>query len=122
MKIERFEDLPVWIDARKLVAKIYSFTNTARFSKDYGLRDQIQRSSVSILSNIAEGFERENNKEFVIFLKYSKGSAGEVRAQLYLAFDLGYISESDFRTSLNNIVSISKQLSSFIKYLKANRF
>jgi len=103
-----------------LIGKIYGFTNTGRFNKDHGLRDQIQRSSVSVLSNIAEGFARENNKEFVLFLKYAKGSAGEVRAQLYLALDLGYICESDFQKASYSIISISKQLSSFIKYLKRN--
>jgi four helix bundle protein len=120
MKIEKFEDLPVWKEARKLVGKIYTLTNTGLFSKDFGLRDQIQRSSVSILSNIAEGFERENNKEFILYLKYAKGSAGEVRAQLYIALDIGYIRENEFKLILENIISISKQLSSFRKYLKAN--
>jgi four helix bundle protein len=79
MKIERFEDLKVWQYSRTLVTDIYILTKGPSFNKDYGLKDQIQRASVSIMNNIAEGFERDNNKEFIRFLIYSKGSAGEVR-------------------------------------------
>ena len=79
MKIERFEDLKVWKYLRTLVTDIYKLTSDIPFAKDFGLKDQIQRASVSIMNNIAEGFERDNNKEFVRFLIYSKGSAGEVR-------------------------------------------
>src|ERR1035437_1616076 len=114
MKIERFEDLTVWKDSRTLVKKIYLLTMNDKFKRDFGLREQIQRSIVSVLSNIAEGFERENNKEFIRFLMYSKGSAGEVRAQLCLAYDLGYINNSEFKTACESVVLISKQLSGFI--------
>lgn len=120
MKIEKFEDLKVWQDARILVKEIYSLTMKERFRKDFGLKDQLQRSVVSILSNIAEGFERQNNKEFVKFLIYSKGSAGEVRAQLYLSFDLEYITEKEFENANRKVLEISQQLSNFIKYLKNN--
>jgi len=88
VKIEIFEDLKVWKSSRVLVKTIYNLTSYALFSKDYGLKDQIQRASVSIMTNIAEGFERDNNKEFIRFLLYSKGSAGEVRSLLYVAKDL----------------------------------
>ncbi|HAX62422.1 MAG TPA: four helix bundle protein, partial [Elusimicrobia bacterium] len=89
MKIERFEDLKVWKYAKDLAIEIYKLTLNEKFRKDFGLREQIQRSSVSILSNIAEGYERNNNREFIKFLVYAKGSAGEVRAQLHLAYSIG---------------------------------
>lgn len=118
MKIERFEDIKVWIDARKLVAEVYKLTLNDKFRKDFGLKEQIQRAAVSILSNIAEGFEHHNNREFIRFLTYAKGSAGELRAQLYIAVDIEYISESEFKKVFENVLQISQQLSNFIKYLK----
>ncbi len=96
MKAKSFEDLQVWQDTRKFVKSIYELTSLDNFKKDYGLKDQIQRASVSIMNNISEGFERDNNKEFMRFLSYSKGSAGEVRSMLYVAIDLEYISKNDF--------------------------
>lgn len=118
MKIEIFEDLKVWKSSRVLVKTIYGLTSTRLFSKDYGLKDQIQRASVSIMTNIAEGFERDNNKEFIRFLLYSKGSAGEVRSLLYVAKDLEYISEEKFTKTFELALDIIKQLANFIKYLK----
>jgi four helix bundle protein len=120
MKIEKFEDLDIWNESRKFAADIYKLTLGESFKRDYGLREQIQRAAVSILSNIAEGFERENNKEFINFLKYAKGSAGEVRAQLHLALDLGYIGDDEFKNIHSHVLSISKQLSGFMKYLKGS--
>jgi four helix bundle protein len=96
MKSKTFEDLKVWKDSREFVRLIYELTASESFKKDFGLKDQIQRAAVSIINNIAEGFERNNNKEFVVFLKYSKGSAGEIRSMLYVALDLNYISKSIF--------------------------
>src|SRR5690606_9088960 len=118
MKVKRFEDLQVWQDSRGFVKTIYELTSSTKFSKDYGLKDQIQRASVSIMNNIAEGYERDNNREFIKFLGYSKGSAGEVRSMLYVAFDLGYISEAEFGNNYNSAVSIIKQTANFIKYLR----
>lgn len=118
MKIERFEDLRIWQDSRSLTKSIYSLTSAGKFSKDFGLREQIQRSSVSIPSNIAEGYERRNNREFVNFLGYAKGSAGELRTQLYVAYDVGYITKEAFFDNINRVTYISQQLSNFIKYLK----
>src|SRR5688572_30296581 len=94
--VKTFEGLEVWQHARKLVKEIYGVSNRGPFSKDFGLRDQLRRASISILSNIAEGFERSGNKEFAHFLFMAKGSAGELRAQLYVALDLAYISANDF--------------------------
>lgn len=92
-----FEELPVWQKSRQLVNNIYSLTRCTSFNRDYGLVSQIQRACISIMSNIAEGFERGSNIEFVQFLYIAKGSAGETRAQLYIAHDLNYISDTEFK-------------------------
>ena len=118
MKVNSFEDLQVWKDSRILVKSIYQLTSDGKFSKDFGLREQIQRASVSIMNNIAEGFERNNNKEYIKFLGYSKGSAGEVRSMLYVATDLGYISQDSFNMHYQMAINIITQISNFIKYLK----
>jgi four helix bundle protein len=94
MKSKRFEDLEVWQLSRELVKSIYKLTSGTRFSKDFGLANQIQRSAVSIMSNIAEGFERKSKKEFISFLSIAKGSCGELRSQLYIGLDLSYINKS----------------------------
>lgn len=120
MKVNSFEDLQVWKDSRTLVKSIYQLTSVGKFSKDFGLREQIQRAAVSIMNNIAEGFERNNNKEYIKFLGYSKGSAGEVRSMLYVATDLGYISQDSFNTLYQMSINIITQLSNFIKYLKSS--
>lgn len=118
MKIQKFEDMKVWQDAREFVSKIYKSTSNQKFSKDFGLRDQIQRAAVSIMSNIAEGYERDSNKELIRFLQYSKGSAGEVRSLLYVATDLEYLTEKEFSEYHQASISIITQISNFIKYLK----
>jgi four helix bundle protein len=118
MKSKTFEDLKVWQDSRDFVKSIYELTSSINFAKDYGLKDQIQRAAVSIMNNIAEGFERNNNKEFIVFLKYSKGSAGEIRSMLYVALDLNYITKSTFDEYYKNVIQIITQISNFIKYLK----
>jgi len=118
--IDKFEDMEVWQQARSIAKTIYIHSSQGQFSKDYGLRDQIQRAAVSIMSNIAEGFGRGSNKEFIQFLFIAKGSAGEVRAQLYIAFDLGYIEKDDFEKMNTELLTISQQLSGFIKYLRSS--
>lgn len=120
MNIQNFEDLKVWKHSRELVRFIYFITLKSAFKKDFGLKDQIQRASVSIMTNIAEGFERKGNKEFVRFLIYSKGSAGEVRSLLYVAKDLSYVSEQEFQKGYNLSIDIIKQIANFIKYLNNN--
>jgi four helix bundle protein len=113
-KIEKFEDLLVWQKAKKLILEIYpSFVGC----NDFSFRDQIRRASVSIMNNIAEGYERKGNKEFRKFLYISKGSCGEVRSMLYLAKDLGYIDENVFEKLFEECVSISRMLFSLIKKL-----
>ena len=116
--IERFEDLDVWKLAKDVANRIYDATSTGKFSLDYVLRDQIRRAVVSIFSNIAEGFERNGNKEFLQFLSIAKASCGEVRAQLIFAKDREYISVEQFNDLIGNLLSLSNQLGGFIKYLR----
>ena len=117
--VKTFEGLEVWQHSRKLVKEVYRASAQGQFSKDFGLRDQLRRASISILSNIAEGFERAGNKEFSHFLYMAKGSAGELRAQLYVAFDLAYITADEFRNLANSSETIARQLSALIKYLQS---
>ena len=94
--VKKFEELKCWQMARELAREVYDCTRTGSFAKDYGLKDQMQRAVVSIGSNIAEGFERDSGSELVKFLGYAKGSAGELRSQLYTAFDVGYLTDEMF--------------------------
>jgi len=94
--IEKYEDIDAWQKARELTKEGYACSGVGRFGKDYGLRDQIRRGIVSIMSNIAEGFERSSSAEFAQFLSIAKDSAGEVEAQLYVALDQGYINKAQF--------------------------
>lgn len=116
-KINSFEEINAWKESRDFNKVIYGLTNKGEFEKDFDLKRQIRRASVSISSNIAEGFERNTNKEFIHFLYISKASAGEVRSQLYLAMDLGYLEEKEFILLKEKIENISKMISGFIKYL-----
>ena len=99
-KVERFEDLIAWQKARDLARAIYQITQEGAFARDFGLARQIQRAAVSIMSNIAEGFERSGRREFHQFLSTAKGSCAEVRSQLYVAFDIGYLMKSEFQRLL----------------------
>ncbi len=105
--------------ARKLSASIYTMTGNGDFWRDFGLRDQIRRASVSIMSNIAEGFESQTQSLFITYLGRSKASAGEVRSQLDLAFDLGYLGENDFTSMLSDVKRISGILYKLILYLRS---
>lgn len=117
-KIERFEDIDAWQKARKLTKSIYKITSDGNFSRDYGLRDQIRRASVSIMSNVAEGFERDGNKEFIHFLSIAKGSAAEVRAQLYVALDAGYFDQNNFNILYDLAGETGRLIGGFMRYLK----
>ena len=116
--IKSFEDIEAWKKARAFTKNIYTVSSKANFEKDFDLKRQIRRATISISSNIAEGFERNSDKEFKQFLYIAKASAGEVRSQLYLAFDLNYIEKNTFNELLNNITEVSKLISGFIKYLE----
>ena len=110
--------MPVWQDARRLTTLIYTLTQNGKFSKDFGLRDQIQRSATSIMSNIAEGYERTTSKELLLFISCAKGSVGEVRSQLYIAADLKYINEEQFQEGYNLCISISSKFSKFAQHIR----
>lgn len=123
MKYKRFEELPIWQEARVFVASAYTLIKTSDgLKKDYSLSDQFKRASYSIMLNIAEGFERGSNKDFAHFIDFSKGSAGEVRCILYIMLDNKYIKEEVFRNFYEKIENISGQLSNFKKYLVKNDF
>ncbi|HLM00698.1 MAG TPA: four helix bundle protein [Pyrinomonadaceae bacterium] len=117
-RIERFEDLEIWKLAKDVANQVYDITSVGKFRQDYILRDQIRRAVISIFSNIAEGFERNGNKEFLQFLSIAKASCGEVRAQLIFASDREYISPSQFETIVQNLLSLSNQIGGFCKYLR----
>jgi len=119
--IERFEDILSWKQARVLANMIYDFTNQSLFVKDFGLRDQIQRSSGSVMHNIAEGFEAGYTPEFIKFLKYARRSAGEVQSQLYLALDRKYISQEQFNQAYNKSIEVKKLINAFIGYLRSSK-
>ncbi len=114
MKFERFEEIIAWQKAKEMTTQIY---NLFKDNKDYGFKDQIQRASVSVMNNIAEGYERKSNTEFRQFLYIAKGSCGEVRSMIQLAKDLCYISEYDFNVLNTQAIEISKTISGLIKTL-----
>ena len=118
MKIERFEDIESWKAGRELTNTIYSLTNKTSFNKDFGLKDQIQRASISITTNIAEGFDSKSNKAFINFLNYSFRSASEVQSLLYAALDQKYINDIEFDLAYNRCIEIKKLIGGFIRYLK----
>jgi four helix bundle protein len=117
-KIEQFEDIEAWKLARESTKLIYAASSSGDFARDFGLRDQIRRSSVSILSNIAEGFERDGDKEFIRFLSIAKGSCAEARAQLYVALDQGYITREVFDKTYGSLLETGKRIGGFMKYLQ----
>ena len=118
MRIEHFEDLQIWKEARRLTKEIYHLTSGSKFSRDFGLRDQIQRAAVSVMSNIAEGFERGGNQEFAQFLYVAKGSCGELRSQLYVAVDQAYVSANESEGLLISLKRLSSMIGSLINHLK----
>jgi four helix bundle protein len=119
-RVERFEDLEVWKAARELVRDIYRATSSGTFPRDLGLRGQIQRAGISVMSNIAEGFERGGDKEFFQFLAQAKGSCGEVRSQLYAAADQGHLTAEQLDSLSKNAIRVSGMLSNLMKYLGAS--
>ena len=117
-KIHRFEDVEAWQMARELAVEVYRLTLKDGFDRDYGMKDQIRRAAVSIMNNIAEGFERGSNKDFAKFLFISRGSAGEVRSLLYITKDLGYISDQEFEQCKALCCRIGGALWGLILHLK----
>jgi four helix bundle protein len=115
--VKRFEDLEVWKLARKVANEVYGLSKEGEFGEDYALRNQIRRSAISIISNIAEGFEAGTDKQFSRYLRIAKGSAGECRAQLYVALDQHYISQNKFNRLKEKLIICSRKLSKLISYL-----
>jgi len=120
MKIERFEDIESWKAGRELTKVIYNLTGKTSFNKDFGLKDQIQRASVSITANIAEGFDSKSNKAFINFLNYSFRSASEIQSLIYAALDQDYISKDEFNKVYDKCTEVKKLIGGFIRYLKNN--
>jgi four helix bundle protein len=118
MKIQKFEDILAWQKARELTREVYVSSKTGAFVKDFGLRDQIQRASVSIMANIAEGFDRGGDKEFTQFLSISKGSCGEVKSHLYVALDQQYLLQEQFDRLYHCADEVGRLLAGFMAYLK----
>lgn len=117
-KIERFEDLDCWKQSRRLVNMLYDISEQGALAKDFSTRDQLRRAALSAMNNIAEGFGRYSNKEFVRFLEISQASAIEVRSMLYILLDRHYITTVQFDTLLPEIISLTNQVNGLIKYLK----
>lgn len=118
--ITRFEEIEAWKTARQLTNLIYKVSDQGPFAKDFGLKDQIRRASVSSMSNIAEGFESRTDTQFINYLGHAKGSSGEVRSQLYVALDLNYISQEQFAAAYEFADKTSRQISRFIDYLETH--
>ena len=116
--IEKFEDIEAWKRAREVTKKIYQLSSRGEFSRDFGLKDQIRRSSVSVMSNIAEGFERDCNREFINFLSIAKGSCGEAKSQLYVALDQNFITVEDFEWMSDHLSQTGRMIGGFMHYLR----
>lgn len=117
-KIEKFQDLECWLEARKLVKKIYKLSAVYPFSKDFGLKDQVRRASISIMANIAEGFGSYSTNEFIRFLGYSLRSCYEVQSHLYAALDIGYLAREEFDDAFAQTSKCSNFCKAFLKYLR----
>jgi four helix bundle protein len=115
--ITRFEDIKAWQEARRLTHQIYSITGKGAFTKDFGLKDQIQRAAVSTMANIAEGFDCDSNAEFSRFLGFARRSAAEVQSLLYAALDIGYINEGEFRSCYDQAAKAKALIGGFKKYI-----
>jgi S23 ribosomal protein. len=118
---QSIEEIEAWQKARELVREIYRISDHGPFSKDYGLRDQIRRASVSTMSNIAEGFERDGTGEFIQFLSMAKGSAGEVKSQLYVAFDQDYLDKEALQQLYALVTEVGRMIGGLMKYLRQSK-
>lgn len=116
-----FEEIPVWTEARELVGLVYRMTARGPFCRDFGLRDQVRRAAVSVMSNIAEGFESQSDRHFISYLCRARGSAAEARCQLYIAMDQLYITKGEFDQAFRKSSEISRMLTGFITYLQSTR-
>lgn len=115
--VNNFEELEIWQASREICKELWDLFERTTLGKDFELKNQMNRSSGSIMDNIAEGFERNGRREFIIFLSYSKGSCGELRSQLYRAFDRKHISKEEFEFLKEKTITVSKKIGSFMSYL-----
>lgn len=122
MAIKDFEDLEIWKLARELTNEVYEVSKGGCFAKDYVLRDQMRRAAVSIMSNIAEGFERGGTQEFIQFLAIAKGSCGEARSQTYTVLDQGYVDKKKGEKLISSFRKLSVMINKFITYLKGSKY
>jgi four helix bundle protein len=120
--INKFEELEIWQDARKMAKEIYRLTFKEKFSNDFSLKDQIRRSSSSVMDNVAEGFDRDGKKEFIHFLAIAKASLAETKSQLYRATDLDYITQKEFDNCYEKAEKIGKMIGGFMKYLRKSKY
>jgi len=120
MNIEKFEDIKSWQKARMVTNLIYDLSDEGEFANDYALKSQIRKSCLSIMSNIAEGFERQGNREFINFLSIAKGSSAEARSQSYLAMDRDYISERNFELIQSELKEVGRLIGGFMNYLRSS--
>jgi len=118
--IKHFEDIEAWKTARELTVLVYRLTDQGTFSKDFGLKDQIRRAVVSVMSNIAEGFESQTQAQFIRYLGFGKASAGEVRSQLYIALDIGYLTRESFQQAFDLADKAIRQIYCFMAYLESH--
>jgi len=118
--ITRFEDIEAWKTSRELTRMLYALTEQGQFARDFGLKNQIQRAVVSVMSNIAEGFESRTQAQFLEYLGRSKASAGEVRCQLYVSLDLKYLTDEQFRQLFDLADKSSRQIARFMAYLETH--
>ena len=118
--ITRFEEIEAWQTARELTKMIYLMTDQGNFSRDFGLKDQIRRASISVMSNIAEGFESQTHQQFIRYLGIAKASGGEVRSQLYVSRDMNYLTEEQFAAIFRIVEKASRQIARFISYLESH--
>ena len=116
--IRRFEEIKAWQTGQELANLIYAFSKQGNFSRDFGLKDQMRRAAVSIISNIAEGYESRTQAQFINYLGTAKASAGEIRAQLYIALDQEYLTQEQFQQAFNFAEKASRQIHNFIAYLQ----
>ncbi len=120
--IKQFEDLEIWIKSREICHRIFEIREKSDLKKDYRLFDQINGSSGAIMDNIAEGFERNGNKEFHQFLSIAKASCGETRSQLYRVLDRNYITQKEFEIEHEKLIMLSKQIGGFMGYLQQSDY
>ena len=121
-RITRFEDLEIWKKARHLTSEVYRVTSQGAIRRHFALRDQLQKSAISIMSNIAEGFERDGNREFIQALYIVKGSSGELRSQLTIALDQGFLNSAEFKEFAEQIDHLNRMIARLIQYLRSSPF